>query len=86
MCQGKVPDVQHNSRDGRSYDDRHAKAGAEVRSGDLLCTLFADDAERLTEPERMVSEAFEITDAPPRAIPLVHEVLTRDTLSQSPSL
>jgi pyrimidine-nucleoside phosphorylase len=64
----------------------HAKAGAEVRQGELLCTLFADDAERFTEPERMVLKAIEITDAPPRAIPLVHEVLTRDTLGQSPSI
>ena len=63
----------------------HAKTGAEVRAGDLLCMLFADDAARFTEPERMVQEAIEITDAPPRAIPLVHEVLTRDTLGQSPS-
>jgi pyrimidine-nucleoside phosphorylase len=64
----------------------HAKPGAEVRQGELLCTMFADDAARLTEPERMVLDAIEITDAPPRAIPLVHEVLTRDTLGQSPSI
>jgi pyrimidine-nucleoside phosphorylase len=71
---------------GHAGMEFHAKAGAEVRAGDLLCTLFADDDSRFTEPERMVLEAIEITDAPPRAVPLVHEVLTRDTLGESPSL
>jgi pyrimidine-nucleoside phosphorylase len=61
----------------------HAKTGAQIRAGDPLCTLFADDAHRFSVPERMIAEAILIADAPPRPTPLVHEVLTRDTLTQS---
>lgn len=63
----------------------HAKLGAQVRAGDPLCTLFADNAERLPMLEGMLADAIVIADAPPRPTPLVHEVLTRDTLSQTAS-
>jgi pyrimidine-nucleoside phosphorylase len=62
----------------------HAKLGAQVRAGDPLCTLFADDASRFEVPERILADAIVIADAPPRSRPLVHEVLTRDTLTQNP--
>jgi pyrimidine-nucleoside phosphorylase len=61
----------------------HAKLGAQIRAGDPLCTLFADDPSRFEVPERVLVDAMVIADAPPRPIPLVHEVLTRDTLSQN---
>jgi pyrimidine-nucleoside phosphorylase len=61
----------------------HPKVGTQIRAGDTLCTLFADDAHRFPVPERMIAEAILIADAPPRPTPLVHEVLTRDTLTQS---
>jgi pyrimidine-nucleoside phosphorylase len=61
----------------------HAKLGAQIRAGDPLCTLFADDASRFEIPERILADALVIADAPPRRIPLVHEVLTRDTLTQT---
>jgi pyrimidine-nucleoside phosphorylase len=64
----------------------HAKLGAEVRAGDLLCTLFADDPQLFLRPERLLAEAIVIADAPPRRTPLVQEVLTRDTLSQNLSV
>jgi pyrimidine-nucleoside phosphorylase len=64
----------------------HAKLGVQVRAGDPLCTLFADDSRRFDVPERMITEAIVIADAPPRPTPLVHEVLTRDTLTQTPSV
>jgi pyrimidine-nucleoside phosphorylase len=64
----------------------HAKTGSEVRTGDLLCTLFTDDTARFTQPQKLVLDAIQIADAPPRPTPLVHEVLTRDTLSQASSV
>jgi pyrimidine-nucleoside phosphorylase len=64
----------------------HAKLGAQVRAGDPLCTLFADNADRFPMLEGMLADAIHIADAPPRPAPLVHEVLTRDTLAQTPSV
>jgi pyrimidine-nucleoside phosphorylase len=63
--------------------EMHAKLGAQLRNGDLLCTLFAEDGQRLAVPERMIADAIVIADAPPRPTPLVQEVLTRDTLAQT---
>lgn len=63
--------------------EMHVKLGAQLRTGDLLCTLFADDSQRLVAPERMIADAIVIADAPPRPTPLVQEVLTRDTLAQT---
>jgi pyrimidine-nucleoside phosphorylase len=59
----------------------HAKIGAQLRAGEPIFTLFADDPARFDEPERLLAEAVVIADAPPRPTPLVHEVLTRDTLT-----
>jgi pyrimidine-nucleoside phosphorylase len=64
----------------------HAKLGAQIRAGDPLCTLFAEETDRFPLPERLIGDAIGIADAPPRPAPLVHEVLTRDTLSQTPAL
>ncbi len=61
----------------------HAKLGAQIRAGDPLCTLFADDAQHFPVPESMIADAIHIADAPPRPTPLVHEVLTRDTLTET---
>jgi pyrimidine-nucleoside phosphorylase len=61
----------------------HAKLGAQIGAGDPLCTLFADEPSRFEVPERILADALVIADAPPRPIPLVHEVLTRDTLAQT---
>jgi pyrimidine-nucleoside phosphorylase len=61
----------------------HAKLGAQIRADDPLCTLFADDPSRFEVPERILADAIVIADAPPRSTPLVHEVLTRDTLTQT---
>jgi pyrimidine-nucleoside phosphorylase len=64
----------------------HAKLGAQIRAGDPLFTLFADDPSRFEVPERILADAVVIADAPPRPILLVHEVLTRDTLAQTSDL
>ena len=64
----------------------HAKLGGQIRAGDPLCTLFAEEADRFPLPERLIGDAIVIADAPPRPAPLVHEVLTRDTLSQTSAL
>jgi len=63
--------------------EMHLKTGSPVREKEPVCTLFADDASRFSSAERMILEAITIADAPPRPIPLVHEVLTRDTLSET---
>jgi pyrimidine-nucleoside phosphorylase len=63
--------------------EMHAKLGAQLRAGDPLCTAFADHPDRFVAPERMLADAIVIADAPPRPTPLVHEVLTRDTLTQT---
>ena len=63
--------------------EMHVKVGTELRAGDLLCTLFADDPDHFVQPERLFSEAIVIADAPPRRQPLVLEALTRDTLAQT---
>ena len=65
--------------------EMHARLGAEVKQDDLLCTLFADDPARFAQPEQLLRNAIRIADAPPRAIPLVHETLTRDTLTLTDS-
>jgi pyrimidine-nucleoside phosphorylase len=64
----------------------HVKLGAQIRAGDPLCTLFAEEADRFPLPERLIGDAIVIADAPPHPAPLVHEVLTRDTLSQTSAL
>lgn len=64
----------------------HAKIGAQLRDGEPVFTLFADDPARFDEPEHLLAEAIVIADAPPRSTPLVHEVLTRDTLTLTPSV
>jgi hypothetical protein len=48
--------------------------------------LFADDAHRFPTLEGLLADAITIADAPPRPTPLVHEVLTRDTLAQTSSV
>jgi pyrimidine-nucleoside phosphorylase len=63
--------------------EAHVAVGAEVRAGQPLYTLFSDDAQRLPAAERIVVRAVVLADAPPRPVPLVHEVLSRDTLSQT---
>jgi pyrimidine-nucleoside phosphorylase len=61
----------------------HAKLGTGIRAGSPLCTLFAEDPSLFEVPERVLADAVVIADAPPRPIPLVHEVLTRDSLAQN---
>lgn len=64
----------------------HAKVGDQLRAGAPLFTLFADDPARFAIAESLLAEAVVIADAPPRLTPLVHEVLTRDTLTPASSV
>jgi thymidine phosphorylase len=64
----------------------HAKVGAQLRAGEPIFTLFADDPARFGEPQCLLAESVTIADAPPRPTPLVHEVLTRDTLTLTSSV
>ncbi|MGC9291264.1 MAG: thymidine phosphorylase [Acidobacteriaceae bacterium] len=59
--------------------EMHVQVGAPVRTGEPLCTLFADDASRFAEAERLLRTALVIDDTPPRAMgPLLRQVVTRD--------
>jgi pyrimidine-nucleoside phosphorylase len=54
----------------------HAKLGSRVEAGRPLCTMFADDAARFSEPERLLRDALVVEDAPGRVPPLLDTVVT----------
>ncbi|HEV2620206.1 MAG TPA: thymidine phosphorylase, partial [Acidobacteriaceae bacterium] len=57
--------------------EMHAKLGDPIVPGQLLVTLFSDDAALLDEPEAMLRETWQISAEPPTPIPLVREVIGR---------
>ena len=56
--------------------EMHARLGDPLRTGQPLVTLFAEDADLLDEPERMIRDAIHLADIAPSPQPLVLEVLT----------
>jgi pyrimidine-nucleoside phosphorylase len=58
----------------------HAKLGDRIALGQPLATLFTEDATLLAEPEAMLRETLQISDAPPAPIPLIREIITKDQL------
>jgi thymidine phosphorylase len=54
----------------------HAKLGDEIKQGQHLVTLFAEDSMLLDEPESMLRETLQITPTPPRLQPLIREIVT----------
>jgi pyrimidine-nucleoside phosphorylase len=58
--------------------EMHVKLGAKVRTGQPLCTLFAQEKSRLSEPEALLREAFLIQDQPVAPPKLIHNVITAD--------
>ncbi len=56
--------------------EMHVKLGARIAPRQPLVTMFADDAEKLVEPENLLREALVITDAPGIVPPLVYEYVT----------
>jgi pyrimidine-nucleoside phosphorylase len=55
--------------------EMHAKLGDRIAKGQLLATLFSEDAALLDEPEQMLRETLQISADPPAPIPLIREVV-----------
>ena len=56
--------------------EMHAKLGDRIAQGQLLATLYSEDAELIDEPEQMLRETLQIADDPPAAVPLIREAIT----------
>ena len=57
--------------------EMHAKLGDRVVEGQLLATIFAEDAALLDEPERMLHKTLQVAGTSPDLAPLVREVIAR---------
>lgn len=62
--------------------EMHAKLGSKVKKGEPLCTLFADDDARFTEPEALLREALMIADESEPGEPRVQEIITAENRKQ----
>ncbi len=60
--------------------EMHAKLGDKIAANQPLVTLFSEDESLLDEPEEMLRETLRITPGAPTLQPLIHEVITKDTL------
>jgi len=60
----------------------HARRGARVEQGQPIATLFATNAELLTEPIALLKQALVLADAPPQAVPLVSRIFTKETAEE----
>ncbi len=58
--------------------EMHLKLGARIEAGQPLATLFTEDEARFAEPERLLSEALIIGDAPVLPPPLVREIISAE--------
>ncbi len=61
--------------------EMHAKLGDRIEAGQPLVTLFAEHPTLLDEPEQMLRDTLLLGPQAPPHIPLIGEVLTRDTLT-----
>jgi pyrimidine-nucleoside phosphorylase len=61
--------------------EMHAKLGDRIAVGQPLATLFTENPALLDEPEEMLRETLQISDAPPAPIPLIREVITKAQLA-----
>jgi pyrimidine-nucleoside phosphorylase len=55
--------------------EMHAKLGDQIKIGQLLVTLFAEDPTLLDEPEQMLRETLQITSNPITRQPLIREIV-----------
>jgi pyrimidine-nucleoside phosphorylase len=60
--------------------EMHAKLGDGIEAGQPLATLFTEDPALLDEPEEMLRETLQISDAPPTPIHLIREIIAKDQL------
>jgi pyrimidine-nucleoside phosphorylase len=58
----------------------HAKLGDRIEASQPLATLFTGDPALLDEPEEMLRETLQISDAPPTPIHLIREIIAKDQL------
>jgi pyrimidine-nucleoside phosphorylase len=56
----------------------HARRGARVERGQLFATIYATNAKMLAEPEEILRKAIRFSKDPPRAVPLVSRIITRE--------
>ncbi|MHB1675810.1 MAG: thymidine phosphorylase [Acidobacteriaceae bacterium] len=56
----------------------HVKLGGEVRAGEPVCTLFAEDANRFPAAENLLQEAIVIDDAAPEKQSLIGKIVTKE--------
>jgi pyrimidine-nucleoside phosphorylase len=55
--------------------EMHAKVGDKLEANQPLMTLFAEDPALLEEPEALLRETLQITQASPKPQPLIHEII-----------
>jgi pyrimidine-nucleoside phosphorylase len=56
--------------------EMHAKLGDQLKKGQPLITLFAEDESLLNEPEDMLQQTLQISATPPKLQPLIREIVT----------
>jgi len=56
----------------------HARRGAEVKRGQPLATIYATRPEMLSEPIAILKKAIRFSKTPPKPVPLVNRVFTRE--------
>jgi pyrimidine-nucleoside phosphorylase len=56
----------------------HTKLGESVVEGQPLITLFTEDPSLLNEPEEMLRETLQISQAKPQLQPLIREIVTKN--------
>jgi pyrimidine-nucleoside phosphorylase len=56
--------------------EMHAKLGDQLKKGQPLITLFAQDESLLNEPEDMLQQTLQISATPPKLQPLIREIVT----------
>lgn len=59
--------------------EMHVKLGAQIHSGQPLCTLFSDSEHLLDEPEAILQKTFVISGKAPASTKLVRETITANT-------
>ncbi len=57
--------------------EMHAKLGDKLETNQPIVTLFSEDPTLLDEPEQMLRETLQITQAPPKLQPLIREIITK---------
>jgi len=57
--------------------EMHVKAGALLKEGDAICTLYADNESQLHQAEKILRRAFALTEKMPYRHPLIREVISR---------